>query len=157
MTNANEQTNIRGVAETFRALANEKTWRGTITKLAEALEDANAECPTAPARLAIWLRRNETALWWSHRISMTFSRNGRRRLIQLSLRDSNVIERRRHQAEQPGEATEDTPVAHTRGGSVELIAHCADARTMMAVVTKLEQIEGARQDSYGNARNQSSD
>jgi hypothetical protein len=94
---ASEQTNVRGVAEIFRALANEKIWRGTITQLAESLKHANAECPRAPARLAMSLRRNETVFWWNHGISMTFSRNGRRRLIQLSLRDSNVLERRRHQ------------------------------------------------------------
>ena len=91
------QANLEVVAKTLRTLIDEQNWRGTITQLAEALQSADANCPYAPARLAIWLRQTETTLWWKHRIALTFSRTGKERLIHLSLRDGTAFERRCHQ------------------------------------------------------------
>ena len=93
---ASGRTDISEVAEILRTLANENGWRGTISQLVDALAAFGADCPLTPARLAIWLRQKEHALWWNHKIAVKFSRNGRRRLVQLSLRDSNAMELRRH-------------------------------------------------------------
>jgi hypothetical protein len=97
MKQSKPEINITSVAEILRALANEKTWRGTISQLSAAMEEHEATCPLSPARLAMWLRQHEPILWWNHSISIQFKRTGRRRTIQLSQNDSNVVERRRHQ------------------------------------------------------------
>lgn len=62
-------------------------WQGTLGRLAEAL---GIQAKLSP-RLGIWLRRNEPMLWWTHGISVRFSRTGRRRLVHLARRPSLKI------------------------------------------------------------------
>jgi hypothetical protein len=64
------------------------TWRGTITALAETLDDSDKTASKTAPHLSIWLRQHEPTLWWDYGIQVRFTRTGRQRLVHLQLRES---------------------------------------------------------------------
>jgi hypothetical protein len=78
---------LRIIADRIRLLIGEQEWAGTITELAAILNLSGPEAPASLERLGIYLRRHEPSLWWTHGISVRFSRTRKGRLVHLSLRD----------------------------------------------------------------------
>src|SRR5258707_208369 len=74
-------------AALLRGFVGDRRWSGTCSQLVAGLQ-VNSATPCCVPRLAIWLRRNETNLWWDHALSVHFSRTGRRRLLHLAPRDA---------------------------------------------------------------------
>jgi hypothetical protein len=75
------------LALTLKSLAHPEVWTGTASQLAAALNAAGLSPSTTAARLSIRLRNLEPTLWWSHGLSIRFSRTSEQRLIHLAKRD----------------------------------------------------------------------
>ena len=71
----------------IRSIVAEGPWSGTLTELTIELRSAGADQPFTPPQLGVWLRRLEPELWWTHGISVRFSRTGRRRTVHLAQRE----------------------------------------------------------------------
>ena len=80
---------MKAIAEQLRSLVNNQEWTGTITELTAMLNAAD-HAPLSSEHLAISLRRQEPVLWWTHGISVRFSRTGRRRTVHLARRDATA-------------------------------------------------------------------
>ena len=78
-------TTIQEIAEDLRGLVGGQDWSGTVTELTAALGGKSA-----PAHLAVWLRRHEPVLWWDFAICVQFTRTRRQRLVHLSRWDLAV-------------------------------------------------------------------
>jgi hypothetical protein len=74
------------LASTLQSLAQADNWTGTASQLAAALNSSGLSITAS--RLAVRLRNLEPTLWWSHGLSIRFSRTGEQRLIHLAQRDS---------------------------------------------------------------------
>jgi hypothetical protein len=75
------------LASTLQSLAQPEAWTGTASQLAAALNASGMNPSTTAARLSIQLRNLEPTLWWSHGLSISFSRTGEQRLIHLAKRE----------------------------------------------------------------------
>jgi hypothetical protein len=78
---------IHETAALLRDFVGELCWCGTCSQLVAGLQ-VNSPIPCSVPRLAIWLRQNEPNLWWTHGISVRFSRTGRQRTVYLAPRDA---------------------------------------------------------------------
>jgi hypothetical protein len=79
----------RTVSQQLRLMVEQRDWCGTIADLAALLADSGIAALPAP-HLGRWLRRNEPTLWWDYGVTVTFSRSGYERLLQLSRRGAHT-------------------------------------------------------------------
>jgi hypothetical protein len=76
------------LASALQAIATPEAWTGTASELAVALNASGLHPSITTARLSTELRRYEPQLWWTHQLSVRFSRTNKRRLIHLARRES---------------------------------------------------------------------
>ena len=71
------------LASALQAIATAERWTGTAGELAAAMNATGLTPSITTARLSTELRKYEPQLWWSHQLSIRFSRTNKRRLIHL--------------------------------------------------------------------------
>jgi hypothetical protein len=72
------------LASALQQLAQPEAWTGTASQLAAALNASGFGASTTAARLSIQLHNLEPELWWTHGLSIHFSRTSEQRLIRLA-------------------------------------------------------------------------